>query len=131
MHNGHQTNITFSKEITKGRNPWIWDAESGERYRINLKDGVFSLALGPAQSCIVVFSNDKNGQAWSPVPAAGTENVTLSNGWDVELRHSREDWVKTTRMDELKDLKDTDLSILPVRLFTNKPLRSGRLNRFT
>ena len=108
MHNGHQTNITFSKEITKGRNPWIWDAESGERYRINLKNGVFSLTLGPAQSCIVVFSNDKNGQEWSPVPAAGTENATLGNGWDVEFRHSREDWVKTTRMDELKDLKDTE-----------------------
>jgi len=38
---------------------------------------------------------------------SGTAGSTLNN-WEVELRHSRENWVKTFPMDELKDLKDTE-----------------------
>ena len=35
-YNSLQTKICFHKEITKGRQGWIWDLESGERYKLNL-----------------------------------------------------------------------------------------------
>ena len=49
----HQTKVPFTKEITKGRCHWIWDAESGELYWLNLKDDTFDLELGPTESRII------------------------------------------------------------------------------
>ena len=107
MHNAHSTRVTFSKEITRGRNGWVWDTESGERYRINLKEDRFVLDLGPAESRLIIFNKESKGQDWIPAPTTGADSKSLS-GWDVELHHSREKWVKTIRMEELKDLKETD-----------------------
>jgi hypothetical protein len=107
MHQGHRTRITFSDKITKGKYGWIWDPESGERYRISLNENSFDLDLGPAESRLIIFNKEKKGPEWKPAPVSGAGSLTL-NGWDVELHHSRENWVKTTRMDELKDLKDTE-----------------------
>ncbi|MGV8093800.1 MAG: glycosyl hydrolase [Mangrovibacterium sp.] len=107
MHQGHRSRITFSDEITKGKYGWVWDPESGERYRISLNENSFDLDLGPAESRLIIFNKEKKGPEWKPVPVSGSNSLTL-NEWDAELRHSRENWVKTTRMDELKDLKDTE-----------------------
>ncbi len=106
--NAHQTKITFSKEIVKGRYPWIWDTESGERYRIDLANNSFELNLGPAETRLIIFSKEKNGQKWVPAPATTPNAQILAGTWDVEFRHSRENWVKTIQMETLKDLKDTD-----------------------
>ena len=107
MHNAHSTRVTFPKEITRGRNGWVWNTESGERFRINLKDNSFELDLGPAESRMIIFNKESIGPNWIPLPTTGADSKTLS-GWDVEFHHSRENWVKTIRMEELKDLKETD-----------------------
>jgi len=107
MHKSHQTRITFSPEITGRRYGWIWDAESGERFRISLNDGQFDLDLGPAESRIILFDREKRGEEWKPVPMPGTATSSLKS-WQVELRHSLQNQVKTMQMDELKDLKDTE-----------------------
>lgn len=107
MNKAHHTRITFSEEIINRRYGWIWDAESGERFRIHLNEGQFDLDLGPAGSRLIIFNHEKKGPEWKAVPVSGSNSSTLNN-WDVELRHSRENWVKTIQMDELKDLKDTE-----------------------
>jgi len=107
MHNGHKTRVDFGKEITNGRHAWICNTEDGERYRIDLENNSIDLDLGPAESRMIIFNNERKGSKWSPVPTVGA-NSRIINGWDIELRHSREGWVKTMHMDELKDLKDTD-----------------------
>ncbi len=104
----HKTKVTFSKEITKGRNPWIWDAESGERYRIELINNSLELELGPAETRLIVFSKEKNGPKWTPDPVTGENARTLEGAWDVEFHHSRENRVKTMQMETLKDIKDTE-----------------------
>ena len=121
INNNHQTKVTFRKEITKGRYPWIWDAESGDRYRLNLRDDAFDLELGPVESRIIIFDKVKDGPKWTPVPVSGMNSKTMNQGWDVELRHSRENWVKSIQMDELKDLKDTDyVSFTGVAVYRKK-----------
>ncbi len=107
MHNGHKTKVTFPKEITKGRFAWIWDAESGDKSRICLQDGTFLLELGPAESRLLVFNNEKNGKVWAQAPSTGNNAETINNDWEVELRHSRENSSNTFKMYELQDLKDT------------------------
>jgi hypothetical protein len=107
-YNSHQTRVTFSKEITKGRYPWVWDPETGERYRIELINNSFELGLGPAESRLIVFTHEKKGTAWTPDPVTGQNAATLEGTWDVELNHSREKQVKTVQMETLKDLKETE-----------------------
>jgi hypothetical protein len=104
----YHTSVTFSKEITKGRYPWVWDPETGERYRIELINNSFELELGPAESRLIVFTHEKKGPAWKPVPVTGQNATTLEGTWDVEYHHSREKQVKTVQMETLKDLKETE-----------------------
>ena len=106
--NSHRTKVTFSKEITNGRNPWIWDAESGERFRIDLLNNQFELELGPAESLFIVFNKEQNGQKWVQVTPTGKDTKTLDGTWEVEFHHSRENWVKTIKMEHLKDIKETE-----------------------
>jgi len=108
INNNHKTKVTFRKEITRGRHAWIWDAESGDRYRLGLIDDSFELELGPAESQLIIFDKVKDGPKWIPISVSGMNSKTLNHGWDVELRHSRENWVKSIQMDEPKDLKETE-----------------------
>lgn len=108
LHDRYKTNVTFSKVISKGRYPWVWDIESGERFRIQLNNDSFEIDLGPAETRVLAFSKDKQGTLWSPLPLTGNEVKAFNQSWKVELQHSLEDSVKTFDMDELTDLKDTD-----------------------
>lgn len=106
--NAHSTPLYFPKELLKGHYPWIWDAESGDGYRINLHGNAFQMELGPAESRLIVFSREKNGRQWAPPPTAGKEIISLNKEWVTEFHHSREGWSKVVKMNELKDLKDTE-----------------------
>lgn len=104
----HTTKITLPHELTEGRYPWVWDAETGERYRIELKRNSFNLELGPAETRLIVLSREKHGKRWPPLPVTGKEERFFNEDWDVEYCHSREGWRKRQPMDTLKDLKETD-----------------------
>lgn len=106
-HESRNSWITFSKEITRGRNPWVWDAETGKSYRLILKEDGMQLNLGPAESRIIVFNKEKDGEYWQEIPTRHTDGKTI-NDWKVELRHSFESDIKTTEMALLQDLKDTE-----------------------
>ncbi len=108
MHKGHQTRVTFDHAITRGRFGWVFDPENGEYHRISLNNHSFDMDLGPAESMIVLFNKEKNGPVWEPLPETGPLKRTLQSGWEVELKHSREGWVKKIEMDKLQDLKETE-----------------------
>jgi hypothetical protein len=119
----HTLNLSFSKEMIAGRQAWIWDAETGERYRIETGPEKIVLDLGPADSKLLVFDKEKKGPAWKPVPVsaqqlaasaalpaedtasdAGNRSMTMGP-WSVEF-HAIDGSVKRVAMDRLKDLKD-------------------------
>lgn len=108
-YNSHQTRIRFSNEIVKGRQGWVWDLETGERYRLPLdKDNGYLFDFGPADSLLIVFDKQKRGNDYQPLPTSGTNLKDWSTDWDVEFRHSRENSVQKAHFDKLQDLKDTD-----------------------
>lgn len=107
MHEERQTELTFPGELTKGRHGWIWDPVTGDKYRINLKNGRFLLDLGPAQTLLIVFNKEGKGRDWNPLPRSGKNSLSVDH-WDVELQHGRENRTETIHMDTLKDLKDTE-----------------------
>ena len=107
MHNGYKTRVTFHKEITRNHYCWVWDAESGEKFRIEPIHNCLEIELGPAESRLIIFNKESKGLKWNPAPTNGIHSKLLK-GWDVEFHHSREKWVKTVKMDSPKDLRETD-----------------------
>ena len=107
LHNSHKTKITFSKKLTDRKQGWIWDPETGNRYRISLeKDNSINLDLGPADSFMFVFDKQKSGPEWKPLPIGSPAAKTLQNGWSAEFIHCHNGSVKTVQIDTLQDLKD-------------------------
>jgi hypothetical protein len=103
----HKTRISFSKEVRQNRTGWVWDLESGKRYRLELdKNGSFLFDFGPADSLLIVFDKQRRGDSWKPLPTEGKENKTYNNDWDVEFKHSLENTQKKTHFDKLIDLKE-------------------------
>jgi hypothetical protein len=107
IHNSSETKITFSKEITSKRYGWVWDPETGNRYRIKAdRNNTINLRLGPAESILFVFDRENKGSVWRPLPRSGTSEIILEDGWSGEFAHCHEGSLKTLEIMQLKDLKD-------------------------
>ena len=107
LHNSHRTRITFSKELTQGRYAWVWEPQTGEKYRLPLTDGHADFDLGPAEALLIVFNKESKGSTWNPLPASAPDAVQIGP-WQVELRNSLSGQTINIEMDELKDLKETE-----------------------
>jgi hypothetical protein len=107
MHNGFETGIEFSDDITINKNGWVWNAENGERYKLKISaDGKFQLKLGPAESLIIVFDKDnKSDKLYSRLDHTGN-GKGITGPWNLEFIHCRGVSVKPDLLDTLKDIKD-------------------------
>ncbi len=107
INNSYQTRISFSKEITANKYGWIWDPETGKRYRIKPdKDNNITIDMGPAESFLFVFDRNSKGEDWKQTPANGDNGILLNSGWNAEFIHCHDGSVKTSFFDMLKNLKD-------------------------
>ena len=107
LNNSWQSKITFSKVFTGGKYCWIWDPETGDRFRVSVeKDGSLDIDLGPAESRLFVFDKNKNGGEFKPAPLTGTSLIKLEKGWNAEFIHCRNGSAIRVQIDPLKDLKD-------------------------
>ena len=108
-YNSLQTNIRFTDEITKGRQGWVWDLETGNRYKLNLNaEGSAAFDFGPADSLLIVFDKNKKGEDWKPLPTTGANKQIFNNDWDVEFRYSLEEKVEKEHFDKLINLLDSE-----------------------
>jgi len=99
-----QLNLTLHKDIAAGRQAWIWDAVTGERWHIASGASQISLDLGPAESRLLVFDREKRGLPWKPAPITGTPAGTVGT-WTAEFHHF-DGTVTTSTLPVLLDLKD-------------------------
>lgn len=107
IHNSYQTRISFSKEITANKFGWVWDPETGKRYRIKPdRDNSLNLRLGPAESFLFVFDTVEKGPEWKPLPRSGASEIKLDEGWSGEFVHCRDGSFKTIDLNTLNDLKE-------------------------
>ena len=87
--------------------------QTGKRFALPLdENSSYTFNLGPVESCLIVFSKQKNEdlQPWQPLYALtkGMSYKNLSNDWDVQLCHSLlHDTIKA-HFDTLFDLKDSE-----------------------
>ena len=107
--NSHQSRffeslVTLSETITAGRNGWIWDPVTGNREPLPVgESGSFTLMLGPAESKLIVFDQNKGEYRQEPVQDQKTQKQFIS-GWNVTFDHIN-GTVQNKTMKELKDLK--------------------------
>lgn len=104
LDDAHAVDIAPTDAIGKNKQAWIWDAVSGERYRLENSSRI-SLNLGPADSVLIVFDDNQKGKTLSPQPVASNITTDAVKNWKVEFRHS-DSTTKRTDMFGLKDLKD-------------------------
>jgi len=101
--NGHRLQLSVNKEIGAGRQAWVWDAVTGERWHIGPGQQKIDLDLSPADSRLLIFDQEKKGQAWKPLPVGGNE-LPVSGSWAAEFKHI-DGSVKTAVFSLLRDLK--------------------------
>ena len=100
----YSVTLSFSKEVIGKKQAWLWDIQTGERFKLNNTAGMFSLELGYAESKLLVFDSMRTGKPYKPLPVIG-ENSKLVNDWSVEWQHINGQ-VLHTQMKELRDIRD-------------------------
>ena len=108
---------------TKGY-PWLWDAETGERYRYpNSAGHTLTIDLPPAASQLIVFDTAAEGVA-APALPAGSPGVELT-GWKLRMEHIN----GTTQERQLQSLTDLaaaeDTRSFAGRLFYEKTVNNN------
>ena len=103
----YQAKIVFDRKKVNGKYAWIWDLESGERFRLILADdSTLEYTFGPTESLMIVFDNLKKGEAWKPLPTSGKSTIDLNKSWHLELSHSLDGSLKNKVLDQIIDMKD-------------------------
>ena len=81
--------IKINRGIRKNRFPWLWNAENGQRYRLEMIDSEYlEIQLAPGESRIIIFSREKQGEQWRPLPVSGEDLLVIEDGWDMEFTHT-------------------------------------------
>lgn len=117
-HYGPQQRLTFKAQFKTGEKAaWLWDAESGTRYRIAAPDASHQLtiSLGPSESKLIVFEapsvgtvpGKKTGQLLDDRPPAQSKRIAIAGPWHVQLAHV-DGTNRTIILQELVDLDGRD-----------------------
>jgi hypothetical protein len=104
MNASYEITIAASKDIISGRQAWTWDAENGERFKIETNSGAIRLDMGPADLKLLVFDKEKKGGIYDPPKQSGQQPIELRS-WTITGQHVNGSTI-TKEMDELRDLKE-------------------------
>nr|WP_121273187.1 glycosyl hydrolase [Pedobacter schmidteae] len=96
---------TFLPEITTEKQAWIWDAATGEQFKLDLKDRNFKIKLYPADSVTIVFNKDRDGKNWDRLPEITSAAMRLNSTWEATFKHM-DGTEQTQEITELADLKE-------------------------
>lgn len=112
MDEAYTIDISISKEVSRNKQAWLWNPDTGERHHIPAFSGFVKLDLGPADSRLLVFDKTRKGPELKPLQLNGG-GETLTGPWKVEFRHQT-GAVNEMEMADLKDL----IELEPFRHFT-------------
>jgi hypothetical protein len=75
-------------KVPKDRYPWVWDPESGDKYRIPMAKGKKEIQIGlaPSSSLLLVFDTADDGEIWQSLKP-GTGERVINGPWVLKLDH--------------------------------------------
>jgi hypothetical protein len=103
----YDLNLGFENQITRRKQAWLWDAVTGERFRLKIDNGNLNISLRPAEAKIVVFDKEKKGKEWKELPLSLPSAKILNNKWQVKFEHT-DGTESTDEFSTLSDLKDIE-----------------------
>ncbi|MDR6782175.1 hypothetical protein ABIE26_001336 [Pedobacter africanus] len=100
----HQFTATFN---TEKKTAWLWDPETGKRYLYPDQGAKNKLKINlePAQSMLIVFTDDNKGDLYRLPKTTAKTPYTVTGPWEVKLEKVQDKPVKTT-FKKLIDFKD-------------------------
>jgi hypothetical protein len=98
--------ILPSLDISSGKQAWMWDPETGERYMVSTNGGSMKLEMGPADLRVLVFDKEKKGDKLRPARRDSMKNIELKNAWSLTGNHINGEII-TREINVLKDLKES------------------------
>jgi hypothetical protein len=104
MNGSFEVNLSPSAELTSGKQIWLWDPETGDRFKLSPKSGTITIDLAAADLKLLVFDKEKKGFPFQTVikqPAA----IPLMNSWSVTGQHVDGSVIRL-ELGQLQDLKD-------------------------
>jgi hypothetical protein len=106
--NSYEIKMSPDGSLIKDRQAYVWDAVSGDRYRLDNNEN-WDFTLYPADSKIIVCENSirKDAKAFREAPQA-QDNFKTIDQWEVEFIPINNGEVRKVKMSALKDLKDTE-----------------------
>jgi hypothetical protein len=105
MSASYEIRLRFAREITRGKQAWLWDAETGERCKLPVIVDTIDLDMGPADLKLLVFDKQKKGSAYEPAKSGDANAIVVMNQWSVTGQHVDGSTIKK-ELDKLQDLKD-------------------------
>jgi len=105
MNASYKINIDPSPSIIARKQAWIWDAASGERYRLTDGANRISLDLQPSDLKLLVFDKEKSGPVYKSTPTGSATSTSINSPWRVMGEHINGSVIATS-LDKLADLKD-------------------------
>ena len=104
---------TFTAEfdVPAGRTAWLWNPETGERflYPAEKRKNRLKISLGPADTRLIIFDENKNGEPYTPIEKPRIPRITIDTPWTLILDHYNGSQ-HTIRLEKLTDFRnDKDL----------------------
>jgi hypothetical protein len=104
MNAGYEIKITPSF-LNSRMQPWLWDAETGERYKLKFDNNTITLDMDPADLKMLVFDRQKRGPTYKPTEKGEKNAKPITGTWSVIGRHV-DGRVITAEWQQLPDLKE-------------------------
>ncbi|HEY4291137.1 MAG TPA: glycosyl hydrolase [Puia sp.] len=99
--------MTAEFDVPAGRTAWLWDPETGERflYPVNGKNNRLKIALGPAETRLIVFDETKKGNEYVALRKPEKAVIVIDKPWTLTLNHY-DGTERTMKLGKLIDFRD-------------------------
>ncbi|WP_153800385.1 glycosyl hydrolase [Foetidibacter luteolus] len=79
----------FTAMFNSKKTPWLWNAETGERYIYPLNsNGALEIELGPSETKLLVFEENNNGEKYLSPATTSLKEAVVSGDWKITLKHA-------------------------------------------
>lgn len=95
---------SFKAGFNTTKTAWVWNAETGERMLYPAKNGLLNITLGPSESRLIVFDDNKDGQTFEPIDTTGLQPTAVTGPWQLNLLHAN-GTVSELKLDALTNLQ--------------------------
>jgi hypothetical protein len=72
--------------ITK-KNAWLWDPQTGERFRYPLQNNELKIHLGPSESRLIIFDTEQGGKKLIEPDISKRTSMIIKNPWKLTLKY--------------------------------------------